>query len=358
MSMPWRMTPRQRVLAALAHRPSDRVPIEYHFFGTPEMLAKLRAALGYESNEQLLRRFGVDIRRVAPAYVGPPLSRGSDGTREDMWGVRRMPVSHGTGVYQEICHYPLARAQGVEDLERHRWPQVDWLDYASLAPQVERLNQREQYAIILGNGNIFETAWYLRGLEQMLVDCLVRPAFVAALLRRIADFYIAYFTAALTEARGLIDVAFTADDVATQRGPLLSLELWRRLLKPEHARLNRTLHDLGVPVVYHSDGAIAPFLDDFVEMGIDALDPVQLSADGMDPAELKARARGRLCFHGGVDVQATLPFGTPEQVRRRSRELIATLGQGGGYIFGPAHAIQEDTPVENVLAMFDTALDG
>mgnify|MGYP000533678897 CR=1 FL=1 len=352
------VTPRQRVLTALDHREPDRVPIEYFFFGTPEMVAKLKAHLRCETDEELRRRLGVDVRRVAPEYVGPPLYSDSAGRYADHWGVVRAPVSHGSGSYNEICHYPLADADTIEDLDRHPWPKIEWFDFASLHRQIEQANERDDYAIIMGNGNIFETSWWMRGWEMTLLDLLANQEFLAELLRRVTDWYIAWFTAAFAETKGKIQLAFTADDVAMQNGPLMALDVWRALLKPEHQRLNAVIHSFGAKIIYHCDGAVMDFLEDFAEMGIDALDPLQMNARGMDPVAMKARVGDRLSFHGGVDVQSTLPFGTPASVRARSLELIEVLGRGGGYIFGPAHAIQEDTPVENAVAMFDAALGG
>lgn len=360
------ITPRQRVWTALAHREPDRVPIEYHFFGTPETVARLKAHLGYadgaEGDEGLRRRFGIDFRQVAPTYVGPPLLREPDGRFEDHWGVVRAPVGHETGAYDEICHYPLAEVELVEDLDKHRWPKVEWFDFNSLRAKIERANEHDEYAIVMGNGNLLESTWYMRGFERMLLDVALNPDLIRAILKRVADFYVEYFSAALSEVGGGpdggIQIAFTADDVAMQQGPLMALDLWRDLIKPEHRRLNDAIHSFGAKVLYHCDGTVMSFLEEFVDMGIDALDPLQLNARGMDPVEMKHRVGDRLTFHGGVDVQSTLPFGTPESVRTRSRELIEVLGRGGGYVFGPAHAVQEDTPPENVVAMFDVALGG
>jgi uroporphyrinogen decarboxylase len=350
------MTPRQRVRAALNHQPSDRVPIEYHTLGTPEMIAKLKAHLGLQTDDQLLERLGVDIRRIVPRYVGPPLRRWANGRYEDFWGVIREPVSHGSGTYSEIVGYPLADVQAPEDLDGYRWPKVEWFDFAGLREQIERIREREEYAIELGNGRIFEASWFMLGWERILLDAVANPELVSALVGRVNDFFVAYFTAALSETKGLVDIGFTSDDVAMQHGPLMALDTWRTLLKPEHARLNRVLHSFGVKIIYHSCGAVMDFLEDFAEMGIDCLEPLQFSAKGMDPRAMKARIGDRLCFHGGVDVQTVLPFGSPSDVRARTQELIDVLGEGGGYILGPSHSIQEDTPVENALALFDTAL--
>jgi uroporphyrinogen decarboxylase len=153
-----------------------------------------------------------------------------------------------------------------------------------------------------------------------------------------------------------VDLAFTADDIAGQRGLLLSLDMWERFIKPHHRRLNRAIHEFGVKVIYHSDGAVTKAVPGLIDMGIDVLQALQFSARGMDPGALKQDFGDRLCFEGGVSVQTTLPFGTVDEVRGETEKLITVLGRSGGYILGPSHAIQAGTPPENVLAMFDTAL--
>ena len=135
----------------------------------------------------------------------------------------------------------------------------------------------------------------------------------------------------------------------------MSLDMWERHIKPCHVRLNQAIHELGAKVIYHSDGAVMEAVPGLIDMGIDVLQALQFDARGMDAEELKQRYGDRLCFEGGVSVQRTLPFGTPDDVRREVRHLVATLGRSGGYILGPSHAIQAGTPPENVVAMFDTA---
>jgi uroporphyrinogen decarboxylase len=160
----------------------------------------------------------------------------------------------------------------------------------------------------------------------------------------------------LEVADGAVDLTFTADDIAGQRGLLLSLDMWERFIKPHHVRLNKTIHEFGVKVIYHSDGGVTRAVPGLIDMGIDVLQALQFSARGMDPASLKRDFGDRLCFEGGVSVQTTLPFGTTDAVRSETEMLISVLGTDGGYILGPSHAIQAGTPPENVLAMFDTAL--
>jgi uroporphyrinogen decarboxylase len=135
----------------------------------------------------------------------------------------------------------------------------------------------------------------------------------------------------------------------------MSLEMWEQSLKPYHVRLNAAIHEFGVKVIYHTDGGAMDAVEGLIDMGIDVLQALQFSAKGMDPRALKERFGDRLCFEGGVSVQTTLPFGTVDDVRNEVEELIGVLGQGGGYILGPSHAIQAGTPPENIVAMLDTA---
>ncbi len=196
----------------------------------------------------------------------------------------------------------------------------------------------------------------MRGFEQMLMDVMTDEELVHSIMGRVTDFYVAFFSRILEAAPGEIDLVFTADDIGDQRGLLMPMERWERLLKPYHRRLNNAIHERGAKVIYHTDGSIMDAVAGLVDAGIDVLQALQFSADNMDPVRLKAGHGARLCFEGGVSVQTTLPFGTAEEVRREVQERISILGRDGGYILGPSHWIQAGTPPENIAAMFDTAL--
>lgn len=344
---------RERVLLALAHRETDRVPLAMVCAGiNPPARRALEDYLARERNmtvEQFLTPL-LDIRGVAPPYIGPPLAPG-----EDHWGVRRRAVSYGTGAYNEISRYPLADAATLKDLDAHDWPSPDWFDYASLPDLIAALQEDGEYCLMAANGNIFETSWYQRGFERMFEDMVLRPGFAHALLARVTEFYVAYFMRILSAARGGIDLVFTADDIGGQQGLLMSLDMWSEFLEPYHRRLNEVVHDFGARVIYHSDGAVMEAVPGLVGMGIDVLQALQFDAAGMDPVSLKTEYGDRLCFQGGISVQRTLPFGTVADVQREVRDRIAVLGRNGGYILGPSHAIQAGTPPENFIAMFETA---
>ncbi len=349
------MTSRERVKLALSHVEPDRPPIDYFFFGTPETVRKLKYHLNIDSDEQLRKFLGIDIRVVSPRYIGPQLRSFPDGSYEDEWGVIRKPISYGLGTYDEIIYYPLESAQDISDLDRIRWPKIEWWDFSYVKKDIEKINEKEEYAICVGNGNLFETSWYMRRLDNLLIDFVINPSFANELLSRVTNFKIEYLKTVLEEASGAIDIVFTADDIATQRGLLMSIEMWGNNIKPYHKKMNEELKAHGVKIMYHSDGAVMPIIPELIDMGIDVLDPIQLGAEGMDPYILKSTYGNEISFHGGIDVQTILPRKKPEEIRNFVRDIKDILGKGGGYIIAPTHAIQPDTPIENIIAAFEEA---
>lgn len=346
---------RERVRLALDHQATDRIPIAMVCSGINAPAdrafdALLRRERGVDLQSYLQNT--LDIRYVNPGYIGPSLP-----PNVDMWGVRRKPVHYGLSSYDEIEYYPLACAQTPADLVKFPWPTPEWFDYEALDTSITSANVDGEHCLMISNGNIFETSWYMRGFEQIFLDLIDNTELAHALFERVTNFYIAHFTRLLQVAHGRVDLAFTADDIAGQHGLLMSLGMWEQFIQPYHNRLNKAIHEFGVKVIYHSDGAVQKAVSRLLEMGIDILQALQFSADGMDPSELKAKFGNRLCFEGGVSVQTTLPFGTPDDVRAEAKMLINVLGKDGGYILGPSHAIQAGTPPENVLAMFDTSLN-
>ena len=351
------MSPRERVLLALEHRETDRVPTD--FLATPETWARLKAHLGMEDREQVLRHLGVDVRHPRQPYVGPPIVRHPDGSWKDPWGVRRRSIPNPRGAYDEIVEHPLACLEDTSQLDAYPWPRAEWWDAASLEAEIRRLDEVQPYAIALEEfgdpGGIFEIAWYLRGMERFLTDMVERPDLAWEIMRRVTDFYLDLLERVLAACGDRIDLIWTSDDIAHQRGRLMSERLWRQLVAPHHERFNHRVHDLGSRVMYHSCGAVRPFIPGLIDIGVDVLDVLQFSASGMDPLEIKESFGDRLAFHGGIDVQSTLPRSAAVEVRRITRERIDVLGRGGGYVLSPTHNIQPDTPPENILAVYREA---
>jgi len=347
------MEPYERVFAAINHRESDRPPINY--LATPEVHAELKRHLGIEDDEKLRQFLGADIRYVSANYVGPEGTTGAAGVGaagKDFLGIVWEPVKNEFGTYNEIAFHPLAHVTTVEEVEEYAWPSVDWFDYSHLVEEITRLNADHRHAILFFAGGAFETPWYMRGLERFLMDLVECPEIAEAIARRSMEFYQARAMRAIEASDGRIDIIGSGGDIGTQRGMMLAPDLWRTHIKPYSEQLIRPFKEMGLTTFYHSCGAIVPVIEDFIDMGLDILDPIQPKASGMDAALLKSRFGDRLAFHGGIDEQELLPRGTVAQVRDTVQGLIDILGKQGGYIACAAHAIQPDTPVENALAMY------
>jgi uroporphyrinogen decarboxylase len=344
---------RERVKLALEHQTTDRIPIAMVCAGINPP-----AHRALEDFLQRQRGLGVaeyltpllDVTCANPPYVGPALSPGTD-----YWGVHRSPVTYGADAYEEIDDYPLGSVQTLADIAAHDWPSPDCFDYAALPALVKQLQAGEPYCLMLSNANVFECSWYMRGFEQAFMDLILSPDLFHAIMGRVTDFFVEYIDRSLAAVPGEIDLVFTADDIGGQNGLLMSLAMWEEHLKPYHVRINEVVHEHGAKVIYHSDGSVTEAVPGLLDMGIDVLQALQFDAANMEPTDLKTRFGDRLCFEGGVSVQHTLPWGTAEKVVAEVKHLIDTLGQDGGYILGPSHAIQAGTPPENVVALFDTA---
>jgi uroporphyrinogen decarboxylase len=352
-----RLSPWQRVETALAHQDPDRVPFD--FWAVPEVWERLRGALGLAADgsgdDTILRLLGIDCRMVATRYVGSKARQLPDGTLIDAWGTHRRRMRNEFGTYEEYASHPLAGAETVSDVLDWTWPSPDDWDVAGVREQCERQNAEVRHHLRYEVGGIFEWSWALRGFERFLLDLVEKPDVACAIMDRFTDLYIENTVRVIEAAGGLLDMVYTYDDVGMQNGLLVSPRMWRRHILPRHQRLNAAIRaaDHPVKIMYHSCGAVYPLIGPFVEeMDIDVLNPLQPRAAGMDMARIKTEFGGRLAFHGGVDIQQTLPHGTPEDVQAEVRERCRILGEGGGYICTSAHYIQADTPLENIVAMY------
>lgn len=349
------LSSRERVQLALAHKDTDRIPVSMIGAGinTParDALAELlQRQRGITVAEYLTPI--IDTEAVVPEYRGPALALGTD-----YWGVRRMPVQSGVEEYEEIMHYPLAHISDASELAEYPWPETGWFEYGDLPAQITAIRSKHDYCLWSFAANPYETAWYMRGFEQFFLDLLESPDIAREILRRVSEFYSLHASNILQAAAGEIDLYFTADDIAGQQGLLMALPMWEEFIKPCHRQINQAIHQHGVPVIYHSDGAVMDGVDGLVDMGIDVLQALQFDANGMDAGLLKSRYGEKISFSGGISVQRTLPFATPEEVRTEVRERIRVLGQDGGYLLGPSHVIQGDTPAENIVALFDAVME-
>jgi uroporphyrinogen decarboxylase len=354
------ISPWERVEIALAHREPDRVPFD--FWAVPEVWDKLRAALDIEDDEQIQRLLGIDCRMVTSRYVGSQARTLPDGTYIDAWGTHRRNVANEFSTYGEYASFPLAEAETVDDILRWHWASPDDWDVSGVRAQCEQLGGAQPHGGLRFHlryevGGIFEWSWALRGFERFLLDLSEKPELACAIMDRYTDIYIENTLRVIEAAGGLLDMVYTYDDVGIQTGLLMSPRMWRKYILPRHLRLNAAIRGARYPVkiMYHSCGSVYPLIKPFVdEMGIDVLNPLQPRAADMDAARIKAEFGDRLSFHGAIDIQHTLPHGTPQEVQAEVRERCRVLGRGGGYICTSAHYLQADTPLENIIALYTT----
>jgi len=378
------MTSRQRVLTALNHEVPDRVPIDLGGFQTGihrKAYIDLLNHLGIEDDvtimdpvqqlarpcEEVLRRFHVDIRYVFAH--GPDSFQGGieQNTRDgrllhdlaDEFGVVwSMPDDQP--FYMDISHHPLADAT-IDDLADYPFPRGDDpTRFAGLRGEALRLREQTAYAISTGIGGVvYETCWYMRGLERWFMDTVENQAFCEALLDRMLHFWIGYYREFMKEIGDLVDVVMIGDDIGGQTGPLFSPAFYRTVVKPRQKKLVQHIKSLtSAKIWYHTCGSVVSLIPDLLDNGIDILNPVQISAANMGPRELKRRYGDRLTFWGGgIDTQHVLSFASPAQVREHVRANVEALKPGGGYVFNSVHNIQAGVPAENIVAMFDAAYE-
>lgn len=339
------------MLAAINRQPVDRIPTD--IWATGEVWAKLRRHFGEQAN--IAKELHIDgFASVWPEYVGPALPPVPSNESADFWGIRNRQVPHEGGSYHEQYFYPLADAQTMDDLEKYTWPKADWFDYSKMRSAAQGLARTQ--AVQCGYMAPFYYHNLLRGLEQSLVDPLMDAEFTHALIGRISDFFYDHHRRMFEACAGLIDVAQVTDDLGGQSGPLISPALYREFYAPHHKRFIDLCHEFGISVFHHDDGSCRPFIPLLVDMGIDILNPIQWTCPGMDMTELKAEFGDRICFHGAIDNQRILPFGTPQEVRAEVRHCMDALASDGtGYILASCHNLQVNTPIENIIAMYDEA---
>ncbi len=342
------MTGRERWLAVLNRATPDRIPMDIWI--TEEARDKLLSHLGCDW-DGMLTRLRIDHPvTVAPAYVGPALPE-----NEDIWGLKYKQVDYGTGVYSEAVNMPLADYQSVEEIAaNYRWPSADDYDFSGLKDQIKGKENR----IIRGGGSEpFLFYKYLRGDQQAFLDLLMNPEMVHYCLDKMFEFAYETTRRIFETIPGQVSITYVAEDLGGQDSLMYSPESIREFFIPRMKRMNELTRQHGSHSFFHTDGAVREILPEFAAIGSEVLNPIQWRCPGMDREGLKRDFGQQFVFHGGVDNQQTLPFGTVDEVRHEVAENIAILGAGGGYILAPCHNIQAVSPAENIIALYEAGYE-
>lgn len=339
------MTPRERWLATLRHRRADRIPVDYR--ATPEATRRLIDYLGCETLDQVHERLHIDrIVDVGPRYIGPDIP-----PEEDVFGIGYVNTQYAGGAYRNAVRHPLAQYETVAEIEaNYQWPSPDWWDYSGIPAQIVG---KEDQVIRGGISEPFATYKWLRGVEQGYLDLLEKPDMVHYCLGKLYDLCYTNAERIYEAIPGMVLWTWVAEDYGSQQGLIISLRHIEEFFLPHMKRMNDLVHSAGAFSFHHSDGACAENIPNMISIGMDVLDPVQWRCKGMDREVLKREYGDLITFHGAMDNQQTLAFGTVDEVRREVEDNLRLLGPG--LILGPCHNLQSISPPENIVAMYEAA---
>ena len=350
------MLPRTRFLRTINYEKPDRVPINYH--SNPGIDLRLKEYFGLSANddEGLRRALGVDFRGVGARYIGEPMhvSARADRRVDAQYGWVLRYIEHGAGGYWDYCDFPLIDAD-EETIANWRFPDPDDFAYDSMFEQVK---SGADYALFLGGaglGCIINTAGFLRGMEQTLVDLITDDPAGLLLIKKMMDFQYAVFERELNEVGKHVNFVWMGEDLGTQRSPLISMDIFKKHILPVHEKFIGLAGSYGLPVLMHTCGSSSWAYEEYIKAGLKGVDTLQPEAGDMSPAYLKKTFGGRLFFHGCISTGGVLAFGSAEDTVNDCTNILETMMPGYEYCFSPSHSLQDNTPVENILAAYNTA---
>jgi uroporphyrinogen decarboxylase len=375
------MNSRERILTTLNHREPDRIPFDLgstqvtgihvlayerlrDYLGLPRVTPTLCDVIQQLAlpDEDVIEKLGVDVRGLFPlnSHNWNIVNRDAGAYWEyvDEWGIthRRPKVD---GLYYSVMRSPLADPLLTpEDVRAYRFPNTgDPARIEGLREQAEQYRAQGKAVMLKGVlAGIFEMAQRVRGMENLLMDMASNEALAGTLFDKMLELKLAFWEMALPRLRDVVDVISEADDYGTQVSQLISPRMFRQQIKPRLAVLFARIKQLApnARLFFHSCGNVRPLLPDFIEIGVDILNPIHITATGMEPRALKRDFGDAIVFWGGgVDTQDVLPHGTPQQVKDNVRRNIDALAPGGGYVFCTVHNIQADVPPQNIVAMWE-----
>lgn len=347
------MTSKERVLTTFANRAADRVPIDYA--ANPGIHQRLLTHFKLQAGdaEGLRKALGVDFRGVGAPYVGPKLHPDLPDRKVSDWGIRTRWIEHESGGYWDYCDFPLQDAD-EETVANWPMPNPDNFDYSKIFSECK---QFEQYAIngCGGYGDIINGNGMLRGMEQTLVDLITDDPAGLLLADRRMGIQIEVTRRILEAAKGKVDFIWLGEDLGSQNAPIIGMEIFKKHIRPRFQKYCDLARAYNVFVMMHTCGSSSWAYEEFIQMGIHVVDTLQPEAKDMSPAYLKKTFGGRLAFHGCISTAGPVAFGTVADVVKSCRETLEIMMPGGGYCFSPTHHLQDNSPTENVLAMYETA---
>ncbi|MCM8816361.1 MAG: hypothetical protein NC913_02480 [Candidatus Omnitrophica bacterium] len=356
------MKPKERVLSAIEHRSTDRIPLDW--WSTPETISNMSQFLS-TTPDGVLESLDIDIRYIGFDINSPDFLKQQDGSFqkkdgnglfEDVWGVKREKVTAGKGEYFELRFSPLACVDSQEEIEKYTFPDISNFDI-----EKDKIGLSRNYATVFTGDRMcmrtsfFKLSMYLRGFENFLLDLIANKVLAETIINRLFEFHYELTKQIFEKYSKSIDIFLMGDDFGTQTGPLIGLETFRYFFKNPLKKMIELCHKYGIKAMLHSCGSVKIFIPDLIDIGLDILNPVQHNASGMDLKELKTEFGRDICFHGAVDVQNVLPFGNKKEIEDEVKKCIQILGENGGYICAPSHNLQADIPVENIVFMYEVA---
>lgn len=346
---------RERVLRTFHHVEPDRVPL--HYFDNPALRKRMAAHFGVspDCNDALFEKLDIDFRGIWLDYRGPRLhAEIPDREVDPGWGRRKRWIENESGGYWDFCDFPLLDAT-PETFDNHPMPSPDDYDYNIAVEVCRKHPDKAIYIGGPGSADILNFSGMLMGVEQMMMEIIDPDSPLQRFVDRRINVQLAELERTLEAGKGRIDFLWIGEDLGTQRGPIISMDTYRRFIKPRHQRYVDLAKAWNIPVMMHSCGSSSWAFDEFIDQGISIIDTLQPEAANMSPAYLKTKWGDKLTFHGCISTAGPVAYGTVEEVRRNVRETLEIMMPGGGYCLAPTHCLQDNSPTENVLAMYDTA---
>jgi hypothetical protein len=349
------MNSKQRVKKVFQFEIPDRVPVNYRCNPGIDARLKKHFKLGPDDNEGLLQALGVDFRMIEAPYTGPKMYEEIPGLKIDpIYGFRMRYTLHQTGGYWEYCDFPLLNGT-AEDAENWRFPDPDDFDYDSL---LDQLDEHRDYGIIIGYngiGLVICRLGFFRGFEQALIDLALDDPVGTIFIDKLLDFQFACMERVLEKVKDKADVMWMGEDLGTQIGPLISMEMFTKKILPRQRRFIDLAASYGVPAMLHTCGCSSWTYEEYIKAGLKAVETLQPEVKDMAPEYLKEKFGGRLVFHGCISTAGALTYGSIDDVDECIKHTMEVMKPGGGYCLAPTHRIQDNTPLENVLCMYEKA---